>query len=50
MQDALTIMKLAAVGICECEQITKILEQVWKKQQDGDSCSGKVLVLVRPAD
>jgi hypothetical protein len=50
MQDALTIMKLTAVGICECEQITKILEQVWKKQQEGDSCSSKVLVLVRPAD
>jgi hypothetical protein len=33
-----------------CGQITKILEQVWKKQQEGDSCSGKVLVLVRPAD
>jgi hypothetical protein len=50
MQDALTIMKLAAVGICECEQITKILKQVWKKQQDGDSCSAKVLVLLRHAD
>jgi hypothetical protein len=34
MQDALTIMKVAAVSICECEQITKILEQAWKKQQE----------------
>jgi len=41
--------ELAAVGICECEQIKKILEQVWKKQE-ADSCSGKVLVLVRHAD
>jgi hypothetical protein len=50
MQDALAIMKLAAVGICECQQIIKVLKQEWKKQQEGDSCSGKVLVLVRHAD
>ncbi|CAM6041219.1 unnamed protein product [Sphagnum compactum] len=30
-------------------KIKKILEQVWKKQE-ADSCSGKVLVLVRHAD